>query len=449
MPTHARLSPSGADRWMTCSASVKLIELLIERGELRESDMEGEVSEQITEDEIIEQQLYRYEDAVLDPTRESTTFSAEGTVLHDVRANCLALDLDPHNFVGQTFSADGFSFEIDEDMADRLVPGIDWIRERTHSPAIERRVNLSEWLPGNYGFCDTYWLMPVARKKDLFDLYVNDYKNGVGEPVPAIGTRQLRLYALGAWVELGKPNIRNVVLVIDQPRAGGIKDWTISFDELMEFADEVRRVYERIQSGNVEFVPTTKGCRWCPVRKTKRGCAAFNQWKIQMIGAPIMDMSVDEPRYTDPAQMSRAMRYYIVKNAAGIRAWLAKLHDESLQAAIEGDPDPGSKAIEGSGRRFFTDPDKAQEIVSGALGDAAFKPKALIGFTEIDKLMKPGTKKKGHPQAYAELLKVVDTTEAKAKLVPADHPAPAYTRAAEDDFEDQITDAVEDDFEEV
>ena len=454
MAVHARLSPSGADRFMICTASVQLIEMLIARGELRESDMEGEVAEQISEEEIITQNVDQYQDVVLDPRRESTTFSAEGTVMHDIRANCLALDLDPHNFVGLTMSADGYSFTIDDDMADHLVEGIDWIRERAENPAVERKVSLNEWLPGNYGFCDTYWLDKVRGKSEAYDLYVSDFKFGIGEPVAAINNRQLRLYALGAWAELGFPKIRNVILNIDQPRAGGMKFWDnetpgnpLTFEKLMEFADEVRRVYARIEAGNVEFAPNSKSCRWCPVRKTSRGCNAFNLWMTSMIGSAVMDLSVENPKFTDPAQMSRARRYYIVSQASKIREWLAKLHEESLNAAVAGDPDPGSKAIDGSGRRYFTDEEKAAQIVEKALGEAAFKPKVLIGFTEIDKTMKPGRKKEGHPQAYADLLKLVGTKDGKPKLVPADHPAPAFTRAAEDDFEDQVDGTAEDDFE--
>lgn len=439
MAVHARLSPSGADRWQICTASVALIERLIAKGELRESDLEGE--EQISEEEIIEQNLDAYEDVVLDPTRESTSFSAEGTVMHEVRASCLYLDLDPQNFVGQKFSADGFSFVIDEDMADRLVEGIDWIRENTSSPFVERRVNLSDWLPGQYGFCDTYWL-----HRDT--LFVSDFKNGVGEPVAAVGNRQLRFYALGAWFELGCPKIKKVVLNIDQPRAGGMKFWDITFAELMEFGEEAKRVYKRIEAGQVEFAPTTKGCRWCPVRKTKRGCAAFNQWNLWMLGNSLLDVSEGDPKFADPMQIPRAMRYYIVKNAAGIRAWLAKLHDESLNAAIAGDPDPGSKAIEGSGgNRFFTDEQAAERIITKCLGDDAYKPKKIIGFTEIDRLMKPGRKKQGFPDAYEELLELVDRGDPKPKLVPADHPAPAYVHSLEDEFEEQ--DMLEDDFDEI
>jgi len=427
---HARLSPSAADRFMVCTASVPLIERLLAAGAIKESDLEGEVAESCSEDDLLAQNFDAYEDVVLDPTRESTTFSAEGTVMHEVRADALFFEEDPHHYVGEVRSADGFSFEITADMADKLVGGIDWIRETADAPVIESRVPLDEWLPGNYGFCDTYWLSDGV-------LYVSDLKFGIGEPVAAIDNRQLQLYALGAWLKMGKPSFTKVILNIDQPRAGGMKFWERTFDELMAFGDEVRRVYGRIQRGDVEFVPTKKGCRFCPVKKTERGCAAYNQWALWMLGNSVLDVSNGEPRFTDPAQMSRAMRYYIVSHAAAIRAWLAKLHDESLNAAISGDPDPGSKAIEGPmGRRFFTDEAAAEYVLVSALGTSAYKKK-LIGFTEIDKIMKPGKRKQGFPDHYAELLRLVDQSDGQPKLVPADHPAPAFTQTAEDDFDDQ------------
>lgn len=435
---HARCSPSGADCWSTCTASVPLKEQLLRNGEIKESDLEDEVREQISEEEIIDLSLGQYSDVVLDPTRDATSFSAEGTVMHQVRADCLFFDEDPQDYVGKTLSADGYSFTIDEEMADRLVAGIDWIREHTDSPTIETRVPLEDWLPGNHGFCDTFWVTGDT-------LFVSDYKNGVGEPIQAINNKQLRLYALGAWLKLGKPAIRKVILNIDQPRAGGMKVWEITFAELLEFGEEMRRVYERIQAGKVEFAPSQKGCRFCPVRKTARGCAAFNQWNLRMLGKAVMDISND-PVFDNPAQMSRAQRYYIVHHAPLIRQWLAKLHDESLNAAIEGDPDPGSKAIDGGeGRRFFKDEKEAELLLVSALGTGAFKRK-LIGFTEIDKIMKPGRKKSGFPEQYEGLQKLVDRKEAKAKLVPADHPAPAFVRALEDEFEDQDGDDLEDEF---
>lgn len=441
MSAHAKLGPSAADRWMVCTASVALIERLLANGELRECDLEDEVAEQISEDELLEQHIDGYSDVVLDPTRETSSYAAEGTAMHEVREMCLNFPhLDPADFAGDVMMVDGYRIEVTEDMADKLVAGIDWIRQHVEVPCTEGRVDLGFLMPGQFGTCDAYWLVkvktPKGRTGEWFDLYVSDLKFGAGTPVSAEGNRQLRLYALGAWHKLGRPQIRTIILNIDQPRAGGMKFWEITFAELMEFADEVKRAYGRIQRGEVEFVPSTKGCRWCPVRKTKRGCAAFNQWNLWMLGRSVMDPS-RPPVFEDPAQMSRALRWHLVQNASGIRAWLAKLHEESLAAAIAGDPDPGSKAIEGpAGSRQFTDPVMAAIIVEGAVGAQRAWKKDLIGITQIDALMKPGRKKLGFPEEYEELQQLISRPDSKPKLVSADHPSPAFVLNLADEFDD-------------
>lgn len=412
---------------MVCTASVPLIDQLLRAGELQASDLEGE-GEQISEDDLIEFGSGAYDDVVLDD-RESTSFSAEGTVLHEVRQLCLELNLEPHHFVGLTFAADGFSFKLDEDMLDRLVEGIDWIRQHTATPMVEIRVDLSPWLPDQFGTCDTGWLY---KKK----LYISDYKNGVGKPVAAEGTRQLRAYGLGVWHMLGRPDIDSIVFNIDQPRAGGMKFWEITLAELLAFGEELRAAYDRVQRGDVEFVPTKAGCQWCPVRKTKRGCAARNTWHLHMLGAGLMDASAP-PSFRDPAQMPRALRYYIVKHASDIRAWLGQMYQASLDAAIAGDPDPGSKAIQGDqGHRYFTDEKTAETLITKALGDAAYKPRQIIGITEVDRLMKPGRKKLGHPVEYEALQALVKRPPGRPKLVSADHPKEEYRAVTDDDFDD-------------
>lgn len=428
MTDHAKLfPPSGLDRAMVCTASVPLIDQLLRAGELKVSDLEGD-EEQIREEDIIDFAGGSYSDVVLDP-RESSSFSAEGTVLHEVRQICLELNLDPFVFVGKTFNADGFNFTIDEDMADRLLPGLDWIRQFTNAPLVEIRVDLSPWLPGQFGTCDTGWVFGNT-------LYISDFKNGAGIPVDAKKNRQMRAYALGIWHYLGRPQIEKIVINIDQPRAGGMKFDELTLEELLAFGEELRDAYARVERGDVEFVPTTKGCHWCPVRKTKRGCAARNLWMMQMMGAGVMDPS-ETPKFRDPAQMPRAMRYHLVKHAAEIRAWLVQLYQESLAAAMAGDPDPGSKAIEGgAGHRYFTEPFFAECITISALGEKAFKPRQTIGMTEIDRLMKPGRKKLGHPVAYEALQELVRRPPGKPKLVSADHPGAAYQAVSEDDFDD-------------
>ncbi|MGA1831615.1 DUF2800 domain-containing protein [Rhizobium wenxiniae] len=409
---------------MVCTASVPLIDHLLAAGELAEDELDDrDLSELVDEADFS-----AYDGETLDLVRDASQFSAEGTVMHEVRELCLTLGFDPHDFVGKTMTADGYSFVIDDDMADRLVAGIDWIRQFTANPMVEKRIDLSTWLPGQFGTTDCSFLF-----KDV--LGGSDYKNGVGEPVEAKGNRQQRLYLLGSWEAFGRPDVKRILINIDQPRAGGMKHDEITLDELLEFGEEVKRVYQRIATGKVQFVPTVKGCRWCPVRKTSRGCAARNAWFLQMLGPAVADVSL-EPSFVDPDQMPRAQRFYVVRHAKAIAAWLRDLAEQSLAAAVNGDPDPGSKAIEGSdGNRFFKDPHEAELLLVTAMGHAAYKPRQTVGFTEIDRKLKPGKKKKGNPEIWAELEKLVDRPAGSPKLVPEDHPKPALV-PYEDQFDD-------------
>lgn len=411
MTAHARLSPSSCDRWSTCTASVALIEKL--RG-----------------------------DGVI-PERDSSQYAAEGTVAHAVREMCLEFGLDPHNFVGTVMTADSFTFTVDDQMAEFLQPGIDWVREHCAQPDMEIKVDLSPWLPGQFGTCDTGWIETVwmydhdaDRQSSERWLVISDLKYGQGEPVDAEGNKQLRNYALGYWHFKGRPNVARVLMNIDQPRAGGMKYWDISLSELLEFGEELKTVYAKIVDGDVVYRPSEKACRWCPVKDLPEGCPARNKWLLEMFAETFDDLEGDEPVLLDDHAISPERRWHIVKHAPTIRAFLAKLHEDSLRAALDGNPDPGSKAIDGDrGDRYFIDEKKAEALLVHALGDAAYKPRNLIGFTEIDKLVKPGKRKKGHPETWEALQALVDRPAGKPKLVPVDHPKPARKPLA-DEFDD-------------
>lgn len=197
---------------MICTASVPLIDRLLDAEEIRESDLEG-ADDRLDEESVIEFGNGAYDDVFIE-TGEETSFSAEGTVMHDLRQMCLELDLDPFMFVGSTFKQGNYSFEITEEMADRLIEGLDFIRQFTNHPHVEDRVDLSTFLPGQFGTTDTWWLV----KKTLF---IMDFKNGVGQPVDAIENRQLLAYAIAIWDRLGQPELDTIVLIIDQPRLVG------------------------------------------------------------------------------------------------------------------------------------------------------------------------------------------------------------------------------------
>jgi len=380
LPAHAKLGPSSADRWWICSGSVHLIDSLISRGVVSEN--------------------------------ESSVYADEGTVAHEIREMSLLLGLEPSDFIGETRTLNGVTYTVDEDMAHCLQEGIDWIREQTSEPHVEVRVDLSPWLPGQFGTMDSGWLTGKT-------LYVSDLKYGAGEPVSPVENRQQMLYALGFWHYIGRPEVEKIVINIDQPRAGGMKFWDCSFERLMEFATEVEAAYDRIMNQEPVFVPTEKGCRWCKAREPRGsypGCSAYNDWMFSYFADVFDDLDGDEAPRTD---MTPERRWEIVSKAKLITKWLADLHESSLQAALEGNPDPGSKVVVGQrGNRFFRDSSQAEAILKDALGDEAFKPRELITLTQAEKLLKPGKKKPGDAEAWSKLDALIEEPDGKPILVP-------------------------------
>lgn len=196
---HARLSPSAAARWAHCTASVRAIEKA------------------------------RVED-VIGPD-ESGPWADEGTAAHQVREDCLTLGLDAYDFIGTSVEVNGMQWPVTREMAEALQPGIDWIRERAGDGVmmIEQRVALDPWLPGQFGTvdCAFVWIAPDGVK----ELVLSDLKYGFG-PVEAERNLQQMIYALGVIRLLyGDSTDRwpaRVRVVIDQPRKGGLKEWTIA-----------------------------------------------------------------------------------------------------------------------------------------------------------------------------------------------------------------------------
>lgn len=373
------------------------------------------------------------------PERSSSGAAAEGTVAHQIREECLSFGLEPHNYVGHVMSADGFTFTVDDEMASHLVPGIDWINEQPGDVVVEHQVELSRWMPGQFGTLDT-----AIIQRDRRHLIVNDLKFGAGVPVDAEGNRQLRIYALGVLDNFDLwEAVDEVLVVIDQPRAGGHKPWTVSVEDLRTFGDEVRAAALRIDEPDAPLVFSEKGCQWCPVKDTEAGCPAYTAAMHDLFEGALSELDDldSEPEFVDPALITPARRWYIVKHSHLATAWLSKLYQDCLAAADAGEPDPGSKAAEGPpGDRYFTDKEAAETILVDALGPDAFQPPKLIGIPAAQKLLEPKKRKPGNPDAWAKLANLIDRPPGKTILVSEDDPRPAKPSllAALDDLEDLV-----------
>lgn len=399
MTAHARLGPSAASRWMHCPGSVAFIEKLRAAGEIPQSSSSGAAD--------------------------------EGTAAHQVRGDALELGLDAWDFVGTTLKINGVAYECTDDVAAHLQPGMDWVNEQPGELIVEHRVDLSAWLPDQFGTLDTAIIDREARVARISDL-----KFGAGVPVDAFENKQLRIYALGVIDNFdlyGK--IDRVLINIDQPRAGGMKFWEVSIEDLLAFGEEVRAAGELASSPNAPIRPGADACLFC---EAKWHCDAYTAWMLDIAGLDDLDDLTDEPKLPDPSKITPARRWYIVQHAHLVTKFLAKLHADSMEAAEAGKPDPGSKLVPGQrGNRKWRNPDRAERIMKISLGDDAYTRK-VIPLTQAEKALAPGRKKVGNARAWGLLNKLITQDEGRPILVPASDPRnaiPSLT-AGLDDLDD-------------
>jgi len=388
MAAHARLGPSSADRWMVCAASVRLIERLTADGKI-------------------------------DP-RSSSGAADEGTAAHQIRGDALELGLDAWDFIGTKQTINGVDYLCDEEMAAHLQPGMDWVNDQPGDVIVEHRVDLGRWMPGQFGTLDTAIIQRMRRRA-----IIDDLKYGAGVPVDAIGTRQLRIYGIGVLDNFDLwDDVDEIVLVIDQPRAGGMKFWTQTTEELLAFAHEVKAAALRVDDPAAPFVPGDKQCGFCPA---KWDCEARQDWIIEISGLDLDDDIASEPQLPARARITPERRWWIVRHSHLVEQWFAKLHEDSIAAAKAGSPDPGSKLVLGRrGNRRYTDEQAVEELLEPVLGDDAFTRKVL-SVSQVEKLLKPGRKKPGNPDVLSALDRLVTQDAGKPILVPDTDDRPAIT----------------------
>lgn len=371
---------------MTCAGSVRLIERLTAEGRIN--------------------------------PRSSSGAADEGTAAHQVRGDALELGLEAWDFVGSSLTINGVEYECGDEMAGYLQPGMDWVNEQPGDLIVEHRVDLGRWMPGQFGTLDT---AIIDRERRL--LTVNDLKYGAGVPVDAEGNRQLRIYGLGVVDNFDLfGDIDTIQIIIDQPRAGGMKFWEIDAADLLEFGEEVRAAALRVDDPDAPLVPGEKQCGFCPA---KWDCEARQDWIIKMSGLDLDDDLDSEPALPSRSKIDPERRWWIVRHAHLVEQWLAKLHEDSIEAAKAGNPDPGSKLVLGRrGNRRYTDETAVEELLVPVLGDQSFTRK-LISPAQVEKLLKPTKKNPGNPDALSALDRLITQDEGKPILVPDSDDRPA------------------------
>lgn len=372
-----------------------------------------------------------------DAPRTSSIYAADGTVLHEIASQCLQFGFEPSDFVGLTMRADGHTFKIGYETGeidpDCMIPGLDFVRDLPGEVFIEYRVRLDPWQPGQFGTLD---IAVVQILNGVCICWIIDWKFGIGQPVQAFQNKQLRIYGFGFLETVLRP--RGIIpdrfkIVVLQPRCpGGGGEWEISYDELMTFAEEAAEAYRRTEDPDAPLHAGEKQCFYCPANPKNggKGCEELDRFALDLFDAKFDSMDGDVelglppivPKY---GALTPERRVHIWKHTNLLTTWLETIHTGLLADALNGDPTPGVKAVEGRAtNRYYRDEAAAEAILVPALADDAFTKK-LLSPAQAEKVMKPKRGKPGHPAAWTKLDAIITQDQGKPVLVSEDDEKPA------------------------
>lgn len=412
---HAILSPSGADRWMTCLGSTALCVHLPDT---------------------------------------TSSYAEEGTDHHYVAAYCLEEKKDAIECVNREMPSGA---RLTEENAKFVQQYVDFVRSHKDEHGIllaEEEVPIShltgEPLPNGKGTADA-----VILRGDR-ELFIGDLKFGRGVSVSPERNRQMMIYALGV---IEKHQVQDdydtVRLAISQPRNGGNSDWVISMADLLAFGEEVKATAARIAGvdaqGNFVLVqglpltPSEKACQFC---KAKAQCPALKELIVSTmidgfeavvekaaakVGVPSsedLQRLAEAPAETTPAdRLGRDMQI-----ADFAELWIKAKRAEVEAELLAGRPVTGWKLVQGKkGNRKWAD----EEAVEAMMKKFRLKKEEMYDFSIISPTAAEKLLAEQSPKRWEQLKPLYTQAEGGIHVAPAsDKREPYIPEKPEDGFEE-------------
>ena len=384
---HARLSASGAKKWINCPGSIQLEE--------------------------------NFED-------KPSQFAEEGTNAHALGEAKIRLATKEYNRTKYHNAIR--NLEITEDMEDYAESYKNYVIERYNSALqktpdailmLEQRLDFSKYVPDGFGTGDA---VIIAEGK----LEIIDLKYGKGVEVSAVDNPQLRLYALGAYEAFDMLyGFDTVEMTIYQPRLDNISSENISVAELLEWGESVKKAAQLANDDSVIKCVAGKHCDtgFCKARPV---CRAYAEERQKMA---VYD-------FKPPAMLTVAEIADIIEQSASLEKWAKIVCDYALEQAYKhGVEYPGYKVVEGRSNRKYSKPDSevAKILTDNGYQESDILVHKLKGITDIEKLLGKKT--------FAEVLgSYVVKPPGKPTLVCSEDKRPAINSAtqAQEDFKNDI-----------
>lgn len=331
MGKHSILSPSGAHRWMNCTPSARL-----------EQEFEGTESEA----------------------------AKEGTAAHALCEHKLkkALHMRSKRPVSD-YNSDEME-ECSDAYVDFVMEQYELAKQTCKNPVvlIEQKLDFSCYVPDGFGTGDC---IIISDGK----LHIIDLKYGMGILVEAEENPQMKLYALGALeIYDALYDIKEVSMTIFQPRRENVSTWTISVDELKNWAEkELKPKAQMAYRGEGEYLPG----EWCTFCRAAVRCRARAEEKLKLA----------QSEFKLPPLLTDAEIEEILLILPDLTKWANEITAYATDAAVNhGKEWSGFKVVEGRSIRKYRDEDKVAEAAKEA-GYTDIYRKSLIPLIEMQKLM--------------------------------------------------------------
>ncbi|XWN29912.1 MAG: DUF2800 domain-containing protein [Devosia sp.] len=361
---HAKLSASGAHRWLACPGSIRMSE------------------------------------GIESPQSE---YAAEGTAAHALAERCLRDGVDAKSFIDTSID----DFVVDEEMADAVQIYLDFVRSLPGQRFVEQRVAFDDHVPDGFGTVDA-----LVLDADTQTLHVVDLKYGQGVQVNAEENPQGACYALGAFQEYGwLEAFERVHIVIVQPRLDHISEWDTTVEVLQNWANgTLAPAAEAALKDDAPLVPGETQCRFCPAKGTCRALADH-----AMAAASDGFSSTGEPKDVEPLAPDEVGA--LLDRVPLVELWLKAIRSKGTALLNAGKTVPGWKLVRGRSQRHWDD----ETVVDKALARA--KIKAADRYTK--KLISPAQAEKRLGKDHPLLSRHVVRPDGAPTLAPESDKRPA------------------------
>ncbi|MFQ7655149.1 MAG: DUF2800 domain-containing protein [Enterococcus gallinarum] len=332
MPTkHAILSASSSNRWIHCPPSVRLSEGF---------------------------------------ENKSSPYAQQGTDAHTLCEYKLHQLLggegeDPRSTL--EFYDDEME-ECSESYATFVMEEVAKARQTTADPIVivEQRLDFSRFVPEDFGTGDCLVIADGT-------LSVIDMKYGLGILVDAYQNPQMMCYALGA-LELfdGIYDIQEVQMTIFQPRRENVSSYTLSKEELYQWAEQVLAPAANLAfKGEGEF-HCGKWCGFCPA---KNNCPARAEQNLELA-----KYEFKKPDFLEDEEIEE-----ILSKIDDLVSWSNDIKEYALKLALSGKQWANHKLVEGRSTRKYSN----ENDVAAAVIKAGYDPydKKLLGVTAMTKAL--------------------------------------------------------------